>query len=178
MTTLQRLLDDPTTAGVWNLVPDRSSIGFTNRTLWGLVKVNGEFTEVTGDGQITPKGAVFGRLDIQAASVRTGIRRRDEHLRSPDFFDTEKFPEISVVVTAVQPTGGNTADLRATLAIRDTTLPLHLSATIDRLGDGGVRISAQATIDRTKWGVSGNMAGMLPPMSSLHADTVFAKAPD
>ena len=71
MSALQALLADPATAGVWNLVPARSSVRFKNKTLWGLVPVNGEFTDVSGDGQITAKGAVFGRVDVRAASVRT-----------------------------------------------------------------------------------------------------------
>ena len=77
MSALHALLADPATAGVWNLVPARSSVRFKNKTLWGLVPVNGEFTDVSGDGQITAKGAVFGRVDVRAASVRTGIGKRD-----------------------------------------------------------------------------------------------------
>ena len=72
---------------------------FKNKTLWGLVPVNGEFTDVSGDGHITAKGAVFGRVDVRAASLRTGIGKRDEHLRSPDFFDVKKYPEISMMGT-------------------------------------------------------------------------------
>src|SRR2546429_9502947 len=110
MTTVETLLSDPDTAGVWNLVPERSTVMFKIRTMWGLVTVKGRFTGVNGDGQITGKGAVFGRVDIQAASLSTGIHRRDEHLRSADFFDVKRFPEISVVVTALEPTSGNAAD--------------------------------------------------------------------
>jgi len=175
MSTLQALLADPATAGVWKLVPARSSVRFKNKTLWGLVPVNGEFTDVSGDGQITAKGAVFGRVDIRAASVRTGIGKRDEHLRSPDFFDVEKYPEISIVVTDATATGERTADLRAELTARGTTRPLPLSATVDHDGDT-VRISAQTTVDRTAFGVSGNMAGMMPTTTTLIADLFFAKA--
>ena len=106
MTTVETLLNDPDTAGVWNLVTDRSTVGFKIRNMWGLISVKGRFTDFDGDGQITGKGAIFGRLDIQAASLRTGIGKRDEHLRSADFFDVERFPEISVVVTAVEPGAG------------------------------------------------------------------------
>ena len=115
MTTLETLLNDPDMAGVWNLVPDRSAITFKIRNMWGLLNVKGRFTEFSGDGQLTAKGAVFGRVDIRAASLHTGIGRRDKHLRSADFFDVERFPEISVVVTAVHPTKGKAADLRADL---------------------------------------------------------------
>ena len=176
MTTLQSLLGDPTMAGVWNLVPGRSSVRFKNKTMWGLFPVNGEFTDVSGDGHITANGGVFGRLDIRAASLRTGIGKRDEHLRSPDFFEVEKFPEITVMVTGIAPTGEHTVELTATLAIRGTTLPLPLSATIKRLGDDTVQITGQAKVDRTKWGVSGNMIGMIPVTTTLLVDTVFVKA--
>jgi polyisoprenoid-binding protein YceI len=174
MSTLQTLLADPATAGVWNLVPVRSSVRFKNKTLWGLASVNGEFTDVSGDGQITAKGAVFGRVDVRAASVRTGIGKRDEHLRSGDFFDVEKHPEISIVVTDVTATGERTADLRAELTVRGTTHPLPLSATVDPEGDT-VRITAQTTVDRTSFGVTGNMVGMIPAKTTLIADLVFAK---
>ena len=175
MSTLHAMLADPATAGVWNLVPARSSVRFKNKTMWGLMSVNGEFADVSGDGQITAKGAVFGRVDVRAASLRTGIGKRDEHLRSPDFFDVEKYPEISIVVTDVTATGESTADLRAELTVRGTTRPLPLSATVDHDGDT-VRISAQATVDRTAFGVRGNMAGMIPATTTLIADLVFAKA--
>ncbi|TGD87130.1 YceI family protein [Mycolicibacterium sp. CH28] len=175
MTALQALLDDPTTAGAWNLVPARSSVRFKNKTFWGLVTVNGEFTEVSGDGQITAKGAVFGRLEIQASSLSTGIGKRDEHLLSPDFFDAKTHPEISVEVTGLQPTGENTADLRATLTVRGTTRPLPLPVTVGRLGDGTIELSARTSIDRTALGVSGNMIGMMPATTMLLAQLVFAK---
>ncbi|MGA8252163.1 MAG: YceI family protein, partial [Mycobacterium sp.] len=97
MTTLETLLLDPDMAGVWNLAADRSAITFKIRNMWGLLRVKGRFTEFSGDGQLTGNGAVYGRLDIRAASLRTGIGRRDQHLRSADFFDVERYPEISVV---------------------------------------------------------------------------------
>ena len=118
MTTLETLLNDPDMAGVWNLVPDRSTITFKVRNMWGLLNVKGRFTDFTGDGQLTGSGAVFGRLDIRAASLDTGIGRRDEHLRSADFFDVDHFGEISVIVTGVEPIQGKTADLRANFTIK------------------------------------------------------------
>ena len=123
--------------------------------------VNGEFPTTSGDGQITAKGAVFGRLDVRAASLRTGIGKRDEHLRSPDFFDASRStPDISVVVTDVTATGERSADLRRAHG-PGTTRPLPLSATVEPLGDGTVRISAQTTRGPDGFGVSGNMVGMM-----------------
>ena len=97
MTNVDTLLNDPDTAGVWSVDPDRSTVNFKIKNLWGLLNVKGHFTSVSGDGQVTGKGAIFGRLDIQVASLRTGIGKRDEHLRSADFFDADRYPDISVV---------------------------------------------------------------------------------
>ena len=107
-------------------------------------------------------GSLGSRAIARAASVKTGIKKRDEHLCSTDFFDADAHPEISVVVTDVTPTGEGTADLRTELTVRGITRPVPLSATIEHAGDGTVRISTQTTVDRTAFGVSGNMAGMMP----------------
>ena len=64
-------------------------------------------------------------------------------------------------MTDATATGELTADLRAELTVRGTTHPLALSATVDHDGDT-VRISAQTTVDRSAFGVSGNMVGMMP----------------
>ena len=177
MPDLQELLGSSETAGVWNLVPDRSRLAFKNKSMWGLLNVKGTFREFSGDGQVTGKGAVFGRVDIRAASVDTGLRRRDEHLRSADFFDVEKFPDISVVVTAAQPAGGDSVDLRASLTVKDSTLSIDLPATITVLDDGAIRVSAKAAVERDKAGIGYNMAGgMLGKVATLSADLVFAPA--
>jgi polyisoprenoid-binding protein YceI len=177
MTTLETLLSDPDTAGVWNLVPERSAFTFKIKNFWGLLNVKGRFTDASGDGQLTSKGAVFGRLDIKVASLSTGIRKRDEHLRSADFFDAERFPEISVVVTALQPTTGNAAELRASLTIKDITAELPLPVTISELGDGSVRISAKTTVDRTQFGMDWNRVGVIGKAATAAADAVFVRAP-
>jgi polyisoprenoid-binding protein YceI len=177
MTTLETLLSDPDTAGVWNLVPERSAFTFKIKNFWGLLNVKGRFTDASGDGQLTSKGAVFGRLDIKVASLSTGIRKRDEHLRSADFFDAERFPEISVVVTALQPTTGNAAELRASLTIKDITAELPLPVTISELGDGSVRISAKTELDRALFGLDWNRVGVIGKAATASADAVFVRAP-
>ena len=172
MSAFQALLNDP---GNWQLVPAKSSVRFKNKTFWGLVPVTGEFTEVRGAGQIAANGTVSGGLVIGAASLKTGIRKRDDHLRSADFFDVEEHPTLRVEVTGLEPTGANTATVHATLTVRGVTQPLSLTATVDRLDDGTVQLTTQATIDRTEFGVSGNMAGMMPTTTTLLTDVVFAK---
>ncbi|WP_343599730.1 YceI family protein [Mycobacterium sp.] len=177
MTTVQTLLSDPDTAGVWNLVPERSTVAFTIRSFWGLVAVKGRFTDVSGDGQVTGKGAVFGRVDVRAGSLRTGIRKRDQHLLSADFFDAERFPQISIVVTAVAPTTGDGAELRADFTIKGVSAPVPLPARITVLPDGSVRVSATTTVDRARFGLDWNRLGVIAKTATATADAVFARAP-
>jgi polyisoprenoid-binding protein YceI len=177
MTTLETLLSDPDMSGVWNLVPDRSAITFKIKNMWGLLNVKGRFTEFSGDGQLTGKGAVFGRLDIRAASLRTGIGRRDEHLRSADFFDAERFPEISVVVTAVHPTKGKAAELRVNCTIKGITAPLPLPVTISELSDGSIQISAETKVDRSQFDLGWNKLGMISGSATAAAEAIFVRGP-
>ena len=120
MTSVTELLGNPESVGVWNLVPERSRITFRNKTMWGALRVHGVFTEFSGDGQITATGKVFGRVDIKAASLNTKLRKRDEDLRGPTFLDVEKYPDIGVVVTSAEPTGGHMVDVRAISPSRGT----------------------------------------------------------
>jgi polyisoprenoid-binding protein YceI len=177
MTTVETLLSDPDTAGVWNLVVDRSTISFKIKNMWGLLSVKGRFSDFSGDAQVTGKGAVFGRLDIQAASLHTGIGKRDQHLRSADFFDVERFPEISVVVTDVQPTTGNAADLRATFSIKGVTTPVPLPVRIVLLDDGSVRISANTEVELAKFNFNWNRFGMIGKAATVSADMCFVQVP-
>ncbi|WP_406816649.1 YceI family protein [Mycobacterium sp. M23085] len=175
MTTLETLLHDPDMAGVWNLVPDRSAITFKVRNMWGLLNVKGRFTDFTGDGQLTDKGAVFGRVDIRAASIDTGIGRRDKHLRSADFFDVDRFGEISVVVTAVQPTKGKAADLRANFTIKGVTEEVPLPVTICELDDGSIRITGETKLDRGRFDLGWNQLGMMSSTATVAADLIFVR---
>ncbi len=142
MTTLQEFLGNTTSVGVWNLVPDRSTVAFMTKSMYGLVPVKGRFHEFSGDGQITDAPNIFGRVDIKAASLDTKLNMRDKHLRSADFFDVEKYPDISVVVTSAEGIGSDTVDLRANLTVKGTTAPVPLHAKVAVLDDGAVRVTA------------------------------------
>jgi polyisoprenoid-binding protein YceI len=162
---------------VWSLDHDRSTVGFRIKNFWGLIPVNGRFTDVNGDGQITGKGAIFGRLDIRVASLRTGIGKRDEHLRSADFFDADRYPEISVEVTAVHPKSGDTADLQATFTIKGVTAPVPLPVQVSTLGDGAVRVVTSAVIDRDQFDIGWNQLGMVAKTATVSADAYFVRTP-
>jgi polyisoprenoid-binding protein YceI len=176
MSTVTTLLSNPQSAGVWSLVPDRSTIGFKSKSMWGLVPVKGRFTEFSGDGQITEGQTIFGRIDIKAASLDTKLRKRDEDLRSAKFFDVAKYPDISVEVTSADDIAGDTIDLRAQLSVKGTTKPLTLKTKVTLLDDGAVRLTTQTTIDRKDFGVEGKLAGMVVDKATVSADVVFRRA--
>lgn len=176
MTTLETLLRDPDSAGVWNLDPDHSTFHFSTRTMWGLLNVKGRFGDVSGDAQITGEGAAFGRIDIRVASLRTGIRKRDEHLRSADFFDVERFPEISVAVTAVEPAAGSAAELQANVAVKGATHPFRLPATVTAGDDGSVRVRTRTKVERAQFDLGWNKLGVAGKTTTVAADAVFVRS--
>lgn len=164
------VLGDPALAGNWTLEPERSSVRFVSRTLWGLVSVHGQFTDVAGEARIGADGAVTGRLVVRADSVRTGIGMRDRHLRAKDFFDAAHHPDIVVEVT-----GGANREIAARLSIRGITLPITLRASADRQGEDSVHVTAHTEIDRTRWGVGPNPLRMMPPATALAVEAVFVR---
>jgi polyisoprenoid-binding protein YceI len=176
MATVTELLKDPALVGVWTLDADRSTIRFNNRTMWGAMKVNGAFTDFSGDGQITDTGTLSGRVDIKAASLNTKLSKRDEDLRSPTFLDVEKYPDISVVVTGAEPGSGETLELRADLTVKGATAPMPMRAKVTVHDDGAVRVTARTTVNRKKWGVTGNMLGMVGDKTTLSTELVFRRA--
>jgi polyisoprenoid-binding protein YceI len=176
MPSTQALLSNPASVGVWNIDPNRSTIGFRAKSMWGLAPVKGRFTEFHGDGQITDTQTVFGRIDIDTASLNTKLDKRDEHLRSAQYFDAERFPDISVVVTGAEAINGDVVDLRTQLTVKGTTAPLPLRAKVAMADDGSVRLTAHATVNRKDFGVDGNLMGMLTDKVTISGDVVFRRA--
>ena len=99
------LLDDGTVAGRWVLDPAGSRAEFHVKHFWGAVTVHGSFGQITGEGSVGPDGTVTGRVCIEASSLGTGNKKRDEHLRSADFFDAGRHPQVVLTVTAATPVG-------------------------------------------------------------------------
>jgi polyisoprenoid-binding protein YceI len=105
--------------------------------------------------------------------VHTGLGKRDEDLRSPAFFDVEKYPNITVVVNGGEPVGGDTVRLNAEMTAKGITAPVPLQAHVEVLGDGEVRLTARTTVARKQFAVEGNMFGMVGAKTILNASLVF-----
>ena len=90
-------------ADTYTLPPGQTSITFMIQHL-GISFVHGRFNDVSGDFTIdkdTPAQSTFA-LTIKADSIDTNIQKRDDHLRSPEFFDTKKFPDLTFKSTKVE----------------------------------------------------------------------------
>ncbi|MFL0275655.1 YceI family protein [Mycobacterium sp. SMC-19] len=176
MSSVATFLSSPKAVGNWNLDPGQSSIRFENGTMWGALKVRGAFTEFSGSGEIKNDKTVSGRVDIKAASINTGLGTRDHDLRRSNFFNTDHYPDITVVVTGGEPAGGDVARLEAELTVKGITGPLPLKVEVTPIEDGGVRLTTEATVTRKQFAVEGNFLGMVGNRTRLRASLVFRPA--
>jgi len=87
----------------WNIDPDHSTIGFKVKHMM-VSTVNGNFAKFTGTVDANETDVTKSKINvsIDMASVTTGVSKRDDHLRSPDFFDVAKFPSMTYVSKSVK----------------------------------------------------------------------------
>ena len=118
---------------VYKFDPAHSTITFQVRQFLGTVK--GRFTKFSGvievDRDHPEQSSVIAT--IQAASIDTTITKRDEHLRSDEFFNVAKFPEITFKSHRVKQTGANTGELAGDLTMHGVTRPITLH--VQLMGD-------------------------------------------
>jgi polyisoprenoid-binding protein YceI len=131
------------------LDPERTAIEWRTRSM-GLIPVRGTATAVSGEARITPGGSATGTLRIDAASIATGNKRRDEHLRSKHFLDVAAAPMIVFAAVDASPSASTAIDIDGTLTIRAETRALVVHADIRESGDS-VTLSTDVEIDRRLW---------------------------
>lgn len=154
---------DQKLSGRWQLDPQRSSVEFRARKLWGLVTVNGHFDDYEGQLELTANPAL--ELTIDAASLHTGMRKRDRHLRSADFFDTENHPRVRFVSESVD-LHDDTLKVRGRLSARGRSIPLALEAQVRRIDDE-LEIEAATTASHRELGMTWSPLGNIAPRSEL-----------
>lgn len=149
----------------WEVDPAHSTVGFAVRHMM-VSTVHGSFAKYSGtiaidDADVSKSTA---HIEIDATSVTTGNDKRDEHLRSPDFFDTAHFPKLVFDATRVERKGDGSLAMTGNLTIKNVTRPVILSVTSlsGEVKDpwGGTRRGATATtkISRKEFGLSWNKA--------------------
>jgi polyisoprenoid-binding protein YceI len=170
--TLGELLKDGALAGDWILDTSRSAVSFKNRSMWGLVPVHGVFRQVTGDGTVSPAGEVSGSLTAAAASIDTKNAKRDTHLRSADFFDTENDPDIAYTVQGIRPSEQGVT-VSGSLSIRGRTRLVTFDGAATVRGDGEVWLDATVGINRGDFGLVWNPMGLVSMNCTLTVHAVF-----
>jgi polyisoprenoid-binding protein YceI len=110
----------------WTIDPAHTQIGFTARHL-GFAKVHGEFKSFSAKVAADPKTGKITALEAEAdaKSVNTDVQKRDDHLRSDDFFNAEKYPKLKLVLKSIE-WRGNAFTATCALTIRDKTKDVKL----------------------------------------------------
>jgi polyisoprenoid-binding protein YceI len=148
--------------GVWKLDPAHSSVEFTARHLM-VTKVRGRFRIFDGtiavDEDIS-RSKAEGVIDT--SSIDTNQPDRDAHLKSPDFLDVEKWPEMKFHTTSLEKVDDRNWLAKGELTIRDVSRPIELNVQFGGVGTGPkgevIFLSASTEINREDWGMTWNMA--------------------
>ena len=150
-------------AGTWKIDPSHSEIQLLVRHMM-ISKVRGRFREFEGTIEIGERPE-DSRVDvvIEAASIDTRDRTRDEHLRSAEFLDVERFPEVRFKSTSVGLGEKDRWDVTGDMTVRDVTRPvvLHVEfsgGTVDPWGNLRAGFLADAQIDREEFDITWNQA--------------------
>ncbi|MGA2186020.1 MAG: YceI family protein [Bryobacteraceae bacterium] len=149
-------------ADTWQIDPPHSSAQFSVRHM-GISTVRGAFTKVSGNVQYEPSDLSKTSVDvtIDAASVDTRVEMRDNHLRSPDFFDVAKYPTLTFKSKRVELAGKGRLKVTGDLTIHGVTKTVVLDVEgpsdpiKDPKGNQHMGASATAKINRQDFGVSG-----------------------
>jgi polyisoprenoid-binding protein YceI len=148
-------------AGKYELDIAHTAVEFVARHI--LTKVRGRFTDFAGwiDVAENPEGS-SAHVEIKTASIQTNTEQRDDHLKSDDFLNVEKWPVMTFDSTAVRHAGGATFELDGDLTIRDVTRPVtltgeYLGTETNPYGKTVLAATAKTTLEREDWNVSWNM---------------------
>lgn len=148
----------------WQLDASHTSVEFAVKHLM-ISTVKGRFGELSGTVTADPENPEASSVDvtIDVASIDTRQAQRDEHLRSPDFFDAAKWPSIRFVGKRIEGDVDAEFALIGDITIRDVTREIKLSVTNegnvrDPWGNDRMGFSAKAKIDRRDFGLTWNAA--------------------
>jgi polyisoprenoid-binding protein YceI len=146
----------------WTLDPTHAEVEFAVKHLM-ISTVKGRFRNFTGSGTTSADGTLGSvNLTIEAASIDTNTRQRDDHLRSADFFDTGSHPELTFASTSIKQQGSDvtiTGDLTMRGVTRSVTLRGEYTApSKDPWGNPRAALAVTGVVNRKDWGLNWNMA--------------------
>lgn len=138
---------------------NHSTVGFSVPILGGLSKVTGKFSDFDIDLKVDEKDITRSsvRAVLKTASISTGITARDEHLRTADFFDAAKFPEITFESTKIRKNGKGfvaTGNLTIHGVTKPIELPFSITGTIKKDNSTNVGYAAKLVLNRRDFGIN------------------------
>jgi polyisoprenoid-binding protein YceI len=144
-------------AGTWSIDPVWSSLEFEVRKV-RLIPIKGRVPGFTGTIEGGDEPSIEGTVD--ATSITTFDETRDGHLQSPDFFDTQRYPELRFASTEVS-VDGDEVRVLGDLTIKGATKPVELTGKFlgtgsDLAGNERIGLELEGTIDRTAFGLEWN----------------------
>jgi polyisoprenoid-binding protein YceI len=148
----------------WMIDSAHTEVNFSVRHMM-ISYVRGQFQKLNGTVEFDEANPASTRVDVQieTASVNTKEEKRDGHLKSPDFFDAEKYPYLTFNSKRVEMKDASHARLIGDLTIRDVTQEVSLDVEYNGLakspwGTTNAGFSAKTTIRRKDWGLNWNVA--------------------
>jgi polyisoprenoid-binding protein YceI len=145
--------------GTWLVDPNAGQIGFAVKTMWGLADVKGTFSRFEGALHVTDSGTT-GELIVHSDSLDTKSPKRDTHLRSHDFFDSETHPRVTFATTAVSTSDAGTT-VSGDLTVGATHTHLDIPVEVEPSGEGAVVVKARLAVPREDVGLAWNKMGMI-----------------
>jgi polyisoprenoid-binding protein YceI len=148
--------------GTWTVDPSHSSVEFQVKHM-GIATVKGFFHGFEGTLAIDEDGTARAEGTVDVGTVDTREAKRDEHLRSPDFFDAEQFPKLTFVSTGVRAEDDDEYVIDGDLTIHGVTRPVSLRAEVtgtdtDPWGNERVALDVTGKIKRSDYGMTFNQA--------------------
>ncbi|HTU72846.1 MAG TPA: YceI family protein, partial [Trebonia sp.] len=161
--------------GRWTLDGSRSEVRLRSKSMWGLAKVNGVFRQVAGTGTVTDGGDVTGTITVSASSIDTKNKKRDDHLRSADFFEASTYPDITFAVDHVA-AAGQEVTVHGSLTVRGKTRPLAFPAAVSSLEGDELWLAAEVAVNRRDFEMTWSQLGMASMDNTIAIHAVFARA--
>ena len=160
--------------GTWRVDPSASELTFRSRGVFGLLPVRGTFTRYEGKLEVAGRD-IRGELRIQATSLDTKHRKRDQHLRSADFFHVVDYPIVTFSLIELVPSGDGALQLSGTLLIRENRLRLETPVRATRPSADRLRLETRVSVDRAAAGIGWSKMGMIQGKAHLGASIVLVR---
>jgi polyisoprenoid-binding protein YceI len=145
----------------FNIDPNHTQVSFTY-SHFGFSNPTGRLEDIKGTAVVDQADWAKSSVNVTMplSGLHTGVPKLDEHLKTPDFFDAAKFPDVTFKSAKVTKTGANTLDIAGELTAHGVTKPVTLHARINKIGENKMigsqtaGFDADTTLMRSEFGLT------------------------